>query len=89
LNKFPADSADPIRSDEAYTVEQFTERTGVGRASIRHAELNGLRSCFVAKKKFIRGAAWLVFLKKCENEQRGRRPPRVDDDRDAPAAPPD
>jgi hypothetical protein len=55
-----------IREDEAYTVDEFCARTGLGRNSVSHAELDGLRTIFVGRRKYVRGAAWLAFLKERE-----------------------
>jgi hypothetical protein len=74
-----------IHAQEAYTVEEFSRRTGLSRAAIRSAGRHGLRTSFVGKRKYIRGAAWLEWLEVREHEQleqsqRDQREDEADDD---------
>ena len=57
-----------ISSIEAYTLEEFCERTGLGAAAVRHAELDGLRTETCGRRKYIRGRAWIEYLERKQDQ---------------------
>jgi hypothetical protein len=62
-----------IRADEVYTLDQFVAMTGIGPSALRMAELDGLRTAFVANRKQISGKAWIDFIHQRELKQRPKR----------------
>jgi hypothetical protein len=51
-----------IKSDEVYTLEEFTRRTGLRDWAMRTARRAGLRTVRVGKRTFIHGRDFFTFL---------------------------
>jgi len=56
------DGIAPIRADEAYQIDLFQERVGLGDNALRRAERAGLKVVCVGVQRQIRGAEWLRYL---------------------------
>lgn len=61
------DGIAPIRADEAYQIDLFQERVGLGDSALRRAERAGLKVVVVGVQRQIRGAEWLRFLAEQES----------------------
>ena len=62
---------EPIREDEAYPIDVFQRRTGLGDWALRQAERAGLKVVVIGVQRHIRGHEWLRFLAEREAEKGG------------------
>ncbi len=53
-----------IRADEALTVPDFLQRTGLGQKSLRRTKREGLPVRRIGRRCYIIGADWLAHLAK-------------------------
>lgn len=56
-------SLTPIRSDHAYSLEDFRRRTGLGRNGLRAARKKGLPIRKCGRNRYVLGADWHEFLR--------------------------
>ena len=51
-----------IGRDESYSLEEFAERTGLGKSGLRAARRAGLRVRYCHNRGFVLGADWHDYL---------------------------
>lgn len=51
-----------INRDSAYTLDEFTKRTGLKRDALRSARHNGLTVTYKHNRAYILGRHWLAYL---------------------------
>lgn len=56
-------SLTPIRSDHAYSLRDFSRRTGLGRNGLRTARKKGLPIRKCGRNRYVLGADWHEFLR--------------------------
>ena len=70
----------PIRSGEAYSLEEFQRLIGQAKTAIRSFRLQGLRVIRAGNRRYILGRDWIAFLDRLgkrlqgDPEEMGRSP---------------
>ena len=59
----PAEPVQPIRSDEVYTLSEFSRRAGLQRNGLRQAKRRGLQIRKCGRNRYVLGADWQEFLR--------------------------
>lgn len=58
-----------IEQTTAYTLQEFTRRTGLQRAAIRKARQNGLKVRRCHSRAYVLGADWLDYLSRQSDQE--------------------
>jgi len=63
----------PIRTGEAWPLQQFMRATGLSHDALRRAKRRGLRTVQVGRRAFVLAESWLEYLRAEEQRQQAAR----------------